>query len=93
MQEFFSYFVGILIAVWVTMLVAFPDYLIPQLGGKKKRFSGRHWGAYQDSPEMNPKEVDPKESIEVSTPARKLTYTVGSQTYAAGRGVKMSGRG
>jgi hypothetical protein len=91
MQEAFCYFVGLLVALWVTAIVAFPDYLMPQLGGKRKKFSGRHWGAYEDSPELKSTEVDPKECIEVGIPAKKMKYVVGGSTYAGGRGVSMRG--
>ncbi len=93
MQETFCYFIGILVALWVTALVAFPEQLIPELGGKKKRFNGRHWGSYEDTPQTDIDEEDPEQSIEVGLPAKKVRYVVGSSTYAGGRGVNMSGRG
>jgi hypothetical protein len=93
MQETFCYFVGILVAIWVTLLVAFPERLVPELGGRKKKFKGRHWGSYGDAPQRAEEDKEDEECIEVGVPAKKLIYTVGSGTYAAGRGVKMSGRG
>lgn len=91
MQEAFCYFIGIMVAGWVTLLVAFPDHLIPELGGKKKKFSGRHWGAYQDSKKVTPEEEAQEEGIEVGVPAKRIRHVVGSQTYAGGRGVSMRG--
>lgn len=82
----FCYVVGILLAISATIVVAFPDNLIPGIGPKKKRVGARQWGRYHSS-----KTVDESEepTIEVNTPARKLKEIAGSQTYAAGRGVRM----
>ncbi len=81
MQEAFCYFIGILVALWVTLLVAFPDQLVPDSSGrKKKKFSGRHWGGYVDSPKME--DNDQGEGVEVGVPAKKLQYIVGGSTYA-----------
>lgn len=77
---------GLLLALCATLVVAFPDNLIPGVGPRKKRVGARQWGRYHSTPA----EVDGEEaSIEVRTPARKVREVAGSQTYAAGRGVRM----
>lgn len=91
MQELACYFIGILVAAWATMLIAFPDYLQPELGGrKKKKFTARHWGAYVDC-QKSENEQESEECIEVGVPAKKIRHVVGSSTYAGGRGVSMRG--
>jgi len=88
MQEVFCYVVGILVAAWVTIMIAFPDRLQPELGKtKKKKFTARHWGSYTDAVS----EDEEEEGIEVGVPAKRIRHVVGSSTYAGGRGVSMRG--
>lgn len=81
------YFIGIAVALWVTLMIAFPEHLAPEFGGRKKKFTGRHWGTY-NGVHQNPEEED---GIEVGIPAKKIRHVVGSSTYAGGRGVSMRG--
>lgn len=91
MPEALCYFIGIAVALWVTLMIAFPDHLVPELGGKKKKFTGRHWGTYNGVHQKEDSEIADEEGIEVGTPAKKVRHVVGSQTYAGGRGVSMRG--
>ncbi len=90
MPEALCYFIGIAVALWVTLLIAFPDHLAPEMGGRKKKFTGRHWGTYNG---VHQKEADEEaeDGIEVGVPAKKIRHVVGSSTYAGGRGVSMRG--
>ncbi len=84
----FCYVVGLVLALCATVMVAFPDNFLPGMGARKKRVAARQWGQYHTSS----KEIDGEEeeqSIEVRIPARKVREIAGSQTYAAGRGVRM----
>ncbi|MBX9720245.1 MAG: hypothetical protein K2X81_02525 [Candidatus Obscuribacterales bacterium] len=84
MSELFCYFIGILVAGWTTALIAFPEHVVPELGGKKKRFTARHWGTYQH--QHRSQDDSDEAGIEVGIPAKKIRHVVGSQTYSAGRG-------
>ena len=88
MQECFGYFIGVLVVLGATLMLAFPEHLIPELKGRKKRFTARHWGAYHDSKDM-PAEATDEDGIDAFEPAKKIRHVVGSQTYAGGRGVRM----
>lgn len=90
MPEFACYFVGILIALWATVLIAFPELLTPQLAEKKLRFKARHWGSYLGDAQTGSGD-DEEEAVEVGVPARKVKHVVGSRTYSGGRGVSMRG--
>ena len=83
MQEVFCYYIGILVAVGVTLMIAFPDFLTPPVEKKKKRFTGRHWGGYHDSKSIE--HIDKNEGVEVGRPAKPLRYTAGGTTYARGK--------
>ena len=90
MQEIFCYVVGIAVAGWVTLMIAFPDRLQPELGkSRKKKFTARHWGSYTGT--SAEEEEEEEEGIEVGVPAKRIRHVVGSSTYAGGRGVSMRG--
>lgn len=84
------YVIGILLAICATIVVAFPDSLVARMTSKKKRIPAKHWGQYQGT-ESNSAEGEEEPTIEVKTPARKVREIAGSQTYSAGRGVRMGG--
>ncbi len=75
---------GFLVAVGVTVMIAFPDFMVPEEKRKKLKFSGRHWGAYQDAKASD--DADEEHYMEVGIPAKKIRHVVGSSTYAGGRG-------
>lgn len=77
--------VGVLVALWATLLIACPDRLIPNFKQKKKKFHGFHWGAYDGAPPDVAQEEDG--GVEVHDPHRKGPHVVGSRTYAYGRGI------
>lgn len=85
MTEFFSYAVGITLALGAVAMIAFPERILPECGPRKKRFSGRHWGRYHDSQDVEESNTD---VVEVGIPARKIMHVAGSRTYAGGRGVR-----
>lgn len=88
MLDGFCYFVGIMFALAATILVAFPDFLVPDAKARKKRIGIRQWGIYHGS--AAPEEEGEEElGIEVKIPARKEKAMYGSATYQAGRGVRM----
>ncbi|MBX9689505.1 MAG: hypothetical protein K2X27_22535 [Candidatus Obscuribacterales bacterium] len=92
MSELFCYFIGILVALYAVLLIAFPDRLLPEMAARKKRFTARHWGNYESNAgEPSDSKSDNEESIEVGSPGRKIRHVVGSSTYAGGRGVSMRG--
>lgn len=87
MLDGFCYFVGILFALGATVLIAFPDFLVPDAKAQKKRIGIRQWGTYHGSASVL--EDDEEHGIEVKIPARKEKAMYGSATYQAGRGVRM----
>lgn len=89
MPESICYLVGILIALWATALIAFPDFLTPQFKEKKLKFKARHWGSYELQGDSESEENEG--SVEVGVPSRKIHNVTGSRTYAGGRGVSMRG--
>ena len=88
MPEFFSYAVGIAVALGAVLMIAFPDRFIPETEAKKKRFNARHWGTYTGS--EGDEESDEANTVEVvGIPSRKIHNVTGSRTYSGGRGVRM----
>jgi len=75
--------VGLVIATFILILIAFPDRILPIAEPKKKKVGSTYWGAY----EGQPTEDSPNEGrIEVQTPAPKEKVISGSHLYNAGRG-------
>jgi len=80
-------FVGV-VAFGLIMFVLEPYRFLPDFEGKAKKVGSTYWGIY-DGASTKDLEVP---GVEVRKPARKHIYTAGSATYAAGRGVNMSGK-
>lgn len=89
MLDGFCYFVGILLAIAATAVIAFPDFMMPDTKARKKRVGVRQWGVYHGSEPL--KEGEEDQGVEVKIPARKERSMYGSATYQAGRGVRMGG--
>jgi len=81
-------FVGAAAFVLILFVVE-PYRFIPEGKGKAKRVGSSYWGIYEGAQVEDLKGV---EGVEIRKPARKHIYTAGSATYAAGRGVNMSGK-
>lgn len=75
-----------MLGIGAVAMIAFPDWMVPEIKQQKKRFTGKHWGAYHDSQT----EVDENDVVEVGVPSRKVRHVIGSRTYAGGRGVRQS---
>ena len=90
MENFGFYSVCIVIALTALLFVAEPHRLLPEQEHKKKRVGSTYWGVYEGAAIVEPESM---RTIEVVRSTRKMKFIAGSQTYAAGRGVKMSGRG
>lgn len=83
------FFVGV-VAFTLLMVVAEPHRFLPERKAEKKKVGSPYWGIYEGCAIEAPVE---QRTIEIRKPTRKEIVTAGSQTYAAGRGVNMSGRG
>ena len=90
MENFIFYAVGIVISIAILLFVAEPYRFMPEPEEKKKKVGSTYWGIYEGTPIDEPESM---RTIEVRRSTRKEIYIAGSGTYAAGRGVKMSGRG
>lgn len=86
------YAVCIAIAIGTLLFVAEPYRFIPDEPEKKnnKKVGSTYWGIYEGTPIVEPEAM---RTIEVRRSTRKEKYIAGSATYAAGRGVRMSGHG
>jgi hypothetical protein len=87
MEAIFYTFGGV-IALVLLAFIAEPYRFMPEGKRKKKTVGSSYWGIYEGAAVT---EVE-NATVEVPQPARKLRYTLGSSTYAKGRGVNMSGR-
>lgn len=81
-------FVGA-VAFTLLMVVAEPHRFLPESKGVKKKVGSSYWGIYEGCAIQSPAEQC---TIEIKKPTRKEIYIAGSTTYAAGRGVNMSGK-
>jgi hypothetical protein len=89
MDTVISLTIGV-VAFFLFMLVIEPYRFLPERKAKKKHVGSTYWGNYNGCPIDQSAEM---RTIEIKKPSRKGRYTIGSGTYALGRGVKMSGRG
>ena len=90
MDNVFFYTVCIAIAIGTLLFVAEPYRFMPEESEKKKKVGSTYWGIYEGTPIVEPEAM---RTIEVRRSTRKEKYIAGSATYAAGRGVRMSGHG
>jgi hypothetical protein len=79
----FEFFSCVLAAIML-VFIAFPQYFVPQMGGKKKKVGSAYWGVYEGE---NPIEPASEKSIEIPKPARKWIPVAGSSQYANGKGI------
>jgi hypothetical protein len=78
--EFFS----CLLAGIMLIFIAFPQYFVPQVGGKRKKVGSSYWGVYEGE---SPQDLITEKSIEIPKPARKWIPIAGSSQYASGKGI------
>ncbi len=90
MDNVVFYTVCIVIAIGVLLFIAEPHRFMPEETEKKKKVGSTYWGIYEGTPIVEPEAM---RTIEVRRSTRKEKYIAGSATYAAGRGVRMSGHG
>jgi hypothetical protein len=90
MENVAFYVVCVIIGLATLGFVAEPYRFMPEEEEKKKKVGSTYWGHYEGAPIVEPEAM---RTIEVRRSTRKEKYIAGSQTYAAGRGVRMSGHG
>ncbi len=76
--------VGLIIAVGLLIIIAFPERFLPTAGEKKKRVGANYWGAYDGKPIVESEDMP---TIEAAAIKKKNTVIAGSSTYIGGRGV------
>jgi hypothetical protein len=87
-MDIFFYFVATGVALFLVAVIAFPQIIVPAEITTTKTVGPTYWGSYTgQSVEDNADE----KKIKVSATRKKQLIVAGSATYAAGRGVKMSG--
>ncbi len=59
---------GLIIAIALLLLIAFPERLIPDNGERRKRVGGTYWGSY---PGRQSTETEEEETIEAVTIKKK----------------------
>ena len=72
-----------LLAIYLLLISALPEFFLPNLKGKPKKFGGTDWGFYEGRDAQEPEE---NRTIQVGSPARKHKLTAGSTMYQQGRG-------
>lgn len=85
-MDFISFSIVIIIGIALLFFIAEPDRILGERKGKSKKLKCTSWGMYPGSAELE--EVA---EIEVKPTHRKERVIGGGTTYAAGRGVKMTG--
>ena len=88
MDIFLFFFVGA-VAFVILLVVAEPHRFMPEGKQKVRKVGSTYWGNYEGCAIDSPAELC---TIEIKKSTRKDKVVAGSQTYAAGRGVNMSGR-
>jgi hypothetical protein len=84
------YIVAGIVAFGILLLVAEPYRFMPEFKKKKKMVGSTYWGIYEGAASEEPAAM---RQIEVIPSKTKHKLVVGSATYAAGKGVRMSGHG
>lgn len=85
-MDFFSISATVVIGMALLFFIAEPDRILGDRKGKAKKIKCTSWGMYTDA--SNLEEVA---EVEVAPTHRKERVIGGATTYAAGRGVKMTG--
>jgi hypothetical protein len=76
-------FVSALVALFLLLAIAFPNLIVPQIKGKKKKVGSAYWGVYEGTALSDTGEG----RVEIPTPTRKIHITAGSGMYASGKGI------
>jgi len=80
------YTFSLLVAAGILFAVAESDRLLAMIKPKGKKVTSSYWGVYEGNrPDLSVGEV------EALAPSAKHRNIMGSATYAAGKGVRMSG--
>lgn len=79
-----STIIGLIIALAVLLVIAFPERFLPVFQQKKRRIGITHWGFYTGSEDCKPEETM---LVEAALPGRERVVA-GSSMYAKGQGVK-----
>jgi len=90
MVDVIFYVFGAAIGIGLLIVIAFPRYFLPGELTKTIKVGASYWGCYEGKAL---KEGEEETKIKVKTTRTKPICIAGSATYAAGRGVKMSGMG
>jgi hypothetical protein len=90
MLDVIFYVVGGAIGIGLLIVIAFPRYFLPGELTKTTKVGASYWGCYEGQALQ---EGEQEEKITYKTVRKKPLVVAGSATYAAGRGVKMSGMG
>ncbi len=85
-MDFISLTFIVIIGLALLFFIAEPDRILGDRKSKKKKIKCTSWGMYTDT--SNLEEIA---EIEVAPTYRKERVIGGATTYAAGRGVKMTG--
>jgi len=85
-MDVFFYFVCGIVGIFLLVVIGFPDLLVPPNTARKEKMNASHWGLYEGISPIGPDEQPL--TIEVQANRKRHKITAGSQTYAAGRGVK-----
>ncbi len=87
-MDFFSISATVIIGMALLFFIAEPDRILGERKGKAKKIKCTSWGMYTDASNLNENEIA---EVEVAPTHRKERVIGGATTYAAGRGVKMTG--
>jgi len=77
-------FVGLIIAIGLLLVIAFPERFLPVAGEKKKRVGADYWGAYKGSQASESTDMPTIETVAIK---KKRNVIAGSTSYDMGRGV------
>ena len=77
---------ALLVAASILFAVAESDRLLDLIKPKGKKCQSNYWGVYEGTPAM-----ESVGEVEAKAPNAKHRNIMGSATYAAGKGVRMSG--
>lgn len=86
--DYVFYGASILVGILILVAIAESDRLLSLIKPKAKHAKSNAWGVYDGV-----HSEDVVGQVEVKPLQGKQKFIAGSGTYAAGRGVKMSGRG
>ncbi len=87
-MDLMFYIVAGAIAIGILLVIAEPQRFMPEPKEEKKLVGCTYWGIYEGTAADEPETL---RTIEIKKASRKEKYIAGGTTYAAGRGVRMSG--